>query len=123
MTKQLTNNYRLPLKSDIKASVEFLNIHAQIDSDVSPGGKTQITALGLQISKDDFVSKMGIQLLAHSPLKRARQTSLGMLECVTPSIKEHATGQQDYSYLGKQHPSSTNQVVELLAPSCPSVLC
>ena len=35
-----------------------------------------------------------------------------MLECVTPSIKEHVTGQQDYSYLGKQHPSA-DRVVEL----------
>ena len=72
LTKSLKGitKLRLPLKSDIKASVELLNIPAQIDSDVSPEGKTQITALGLQISKDDFVSKMGIQLVAHSPLKK-----------------------------------------------------
>ena len=114
LTKSLKGitKLRLPLKSDIKASVELLNIPAQIDSDVSPEGKTQINALGLQISKDDFVSKMGIQLVAHSPLKRARQTSLGMLQCVTPSIKDHVTEQQDYSYLGKQHPS-VDRVVEL----------
>ena len=35
-----------------------------------------------------------------------------MLQCVTPSIKELVTKQQDYSYLGKQHPS-VDRVVEL----------
>ena len=32
---------------------------------------------------DDFVKQMGIKLVAHSPLKRARQTAEGMLGCVT----------------------------------------
>ena len=74
---------RLPKKDDVIASMELINIPAQIDSDVSPKGKQQIDALGRQIANDDFVRKMGIELVAHSPLKRARQTSEGMLGCVT----------------------------------------
>jgi len=104
--------FKLPQKSDIVASVELLNISAQIDSDVSPEGKIQIDALGIQIEKDNFVEKMGIQLVAHSPLKRARQTSDGMLNCVTPSTKPNVTLQEDYSAKGRKGPS-VQRVVEL----------
>jgi len=45
---------------------------------------SKIDQLGKRIANDDFVRKMGIELVAHSPLKRARQTSYGMLQCVTP---------------------------------------
>ncbi len=38
---------------------------------------TQIDQLGKRIAEDNFVEKMGIQLVAHSPLQRARQTSYG----------------------------------------------
>ena len=64
-------------------SLELLNIQEQIDSNVSPVGETQANQLGDAIVRDKFVEKMGIQLVAHSPLKRARQTSFGMLGCVT----------------------------------------
>jgi len=64
--------------------MELLNVSAQIDSDVSPKGQQQIEQLGKRIAKDDFVRNMGIELVAHSPLKRARQTSFGMLQCATP---------------------------------------
>lgn len=104
--------FKLPQKSDVVASCELLNVPAQIDSDVSPEGKAQIDALGKQIEKDNFVQKMGIQLVAHSPLKRARQTSHGMLKCVTPSSKPGVTLEEDYSAHGEKA-ASVGRVVEL----------
>jgi broad specificity phosphatase PhoE len=101
---------KLPTKTDVLASCELLNVPAQLDSDVSPEGKAQIDALGRQIEKDDFIQKMGIQLVAHSPLKRARQTSEGMLQCVTKSLS--ATAEEDSSALGKKH-DAVGRVVEL----------
>ena len=101
---------RLPKKDDDIASMELINIPAQIDSDVSPKGKQQIDALGRQIANDDFVRKMGIELVAHSPLKRARQTSEGMLGCVTAN--PNASVEEDYSSEGKQA-ETVARIVEL----------
>jgi broad specificity phosphatase PhoE len=54
---------------------------------------------------------MGIELVAHSPLKRARQTSHGMLQTVSPSlITTDVT--IDSSAEGAKHPS-ISRVVEL----------
>jgi len=94
------------------ASIELINIQAQIDSNVSPVGKAQIDALGRQIAKDDFVEKMGIQLVAHSPLKRARQTSEGMLGCVTATSDDNVTTEEDYSAEGKKA-LTVGRIVEL----------
>jgi len=74
---------RLPSKDDVMASMELLNVKAQLDSNVSDVGKRQIAQLGDRLVTDDFVKQMGIKLVAHSPLKRARQTAEGMLGCVT----------------------------------------
>ncbi len=93
---------KIPAKDDLVASSELLHISAQIDSDVSPKGRAQINQLGRRLMADEFVVKMGIQLVAHSPLKRARSTSEGMLRCVSPNDQEE----------GCQAPSVT-RVVEL----------
>jgi Fructose-2,6-bisphosphatase len=103
--------FRIPKKEDVIASMELINVPAQIDSDVSPRGKAQIDALGRQIEKDDFVKKMGIQLVAHSPLKRARQTSEGMLGCVT--AKPNVSVEEDCSANGKKKYPCVARVVEL----------
>ncbi len=79
---------KIPTKDDLVASSELLHISAQIDSDVSPKGRSQINQLGRRLMADEFVAKMGIQLVAHSPLKRARSTSEGMLGCVSPNDQE-----------------------------------
>jgi broad specificity phosphatase PhoE len=104
--------FRLPKKADIMASIELINLQAQIDSNVSPVGKAQINALGRQIAKDGFVEKMGIQLVAHSPLKRARQTSEGMLGCVTATCDDSVTIEDDYSAEGKKA-LTVGRIVEL----------
>jgi len=98
----------LPSKEDISASVELLDIRAQIDSDVSEKGREQIEQLSNQLRKDDFVRKYGIQLVAHSNLKRARQTSEGMLGCVTAS-----TGSLENEFAETKKASTVSRVVEL----------
>jgi hypothetical protein len=57
---------------------------------------------------------MGIQLVAHSPLKRARLTSYGMLQCVAPSSAntEKDVNANDPTLNGSKHPS-VSRVVEL----------
>ena len=76
----------------------------------------QIDQLGRRIAKDNFVHKMGIQLVAHSPLKRARQTCYGMLQCVAPSSKDNEGDKEetanDPTAAGCKHPS-VQRVVEL----------
>ena len=59
---------------------------------------------------------MGIQLVAHSPLLRARQTCFGMLRCVAPTSKLNDNFQNkphnDPLVHGCKHPS-VQRVVEL----------
>lgn len=76
-------NMKLPLRDDVAASVELLDVGGQLDSFVSIKGQKQIDQLASKLQMDDFVRKKGIKLVAHSPLIRARQTSEGMLGCVT----------------------------------------
>jgi len=97
-----------PTKSDVVASMELLNVQAQIDSDVSEIGRRQINQLGLQLEKSNFVEDKGIQLVVHSPLKRARQTSEGMLGCVTPN-----PGATTDSSAEGAKASSVSRVIEL----------
>jgi broad specificity phosphatase PhoE len=108
---------RLPTKQDIMASMELLNVSAQLDSDVSPKGQQQIDQLGKRIAKDEFVHKSGIELVVHSPLKRARQTSHGMLQTVTKIINNdndntNDSSNNDSSAGGAKH-KSVKRVIEL----------
>eukprot|EP00535_Pseudo-nitzschia_heimii_P004519 CAMPEP_0197175638 /NCGR_PEP_ID=MMETSP1423-20130617/1800_1 /TAXON_ID=476441 /ORGANISM="Pseudo-nitzschia heimii, Strain UNC1101" /LENGTH=267 /DNA_ID=CAMNT_0042624843 /DNA_START=39 /DNA_END=842 /DNA_ORIENTATION=- len=75
----------LPKISDLVASGGLLNVSAQIDSNVSDVGARQIAHMGEKIRSDKFVESSGIELVVHSPLLRARQTSEGMLGCVATS--------------------------------------
>merc|ERR1712157_213663 len=58
------------------------------DSLVTEKGKDQIKQVGDKLRKDNFVSEKGIQLVAHSPLIRVRETSVGLLGCVTSTKEE-----------------------------------
>ena len=84
-------NLILPTKADLAASLELVDVNAQIDSDVSEVGKRQIDQVGDQLRAANFVVRGGIQLVVHSPLRRARQTSAGMLGCVAPKEKDTRT--------------------------------
>ena len=69
----------LPASNDISAAMSLVNVPAQVDSEVSDVGKQQIEQLGIRLNEAGFVNN--IEVVAHSPLKRARQTSEGMLGC------------------------------------------
>ena len=79
--------FSIPKASDLKASVGLLNVPGQVDSDVSTRGRQQIDQLGRRLKDDGFVVEKAIKVVAHSPLKRARQTSEGMLGCAAPDTK------------------------------------
>ena len=68
----------IPSKEHEKRNFELMDVNAQIDSDVSSKGECQIKNLAQQLEKDDFITKDNDSLIAHSPLKRARQTCKGM---------------------------------------------
>ena len=85
--------FSLPSSADLYASTELLNVPAQIDSNVSDIGKEQIDEMGATLKSDDFVRSSGIQLVAHSPLLRAQQTSEGMLGCRTGTQKAETVDQ------------------------------
>mmetsp|Transcript_2904 Transcript_2904/g.6293 ORF Transcript_2904/g.6293 Transcript_2904/m.6293 type:complete len:269 (+) Transcript_2904:85-891(+) len=98
LTRSLStvSRFSLPSKSDLYRSVQLLNVPAQVDSEVSSIGWDQINQVGECLRADDFLSKKDVQLVAHSPLLRARQTSEGMLGCVTaPSSSSSSTSSSE----------------------------
>jgi broad specificity phosphatase PhoE len=84
--------FKLPAVKDVTASLGLINVPAQLDSDVSEKGALQISTMGEELKRDKFLAAHGIELVVHSPLKRARQTSLGMLGCMTPNDKDEQVG-------------------------------
>eukprot|EP00980_Cylindrotheca_fusiformis_P015206 scaffold4222_cov115-Cylindrotheca_fusiformis.AAC.2 len=77
----------LPTRADMTAIKELLNIPAQVDSNVSESGNQQIMLMREKLKQDNFMVSADIKLVVHSPLIRARETSAGMLGCVTPDTK------------------------------------
>lgn len=76
--------FSLPKASDVSAAMSWFYIPAQVDSAVSEKGKQQIAEMAEILKKDKFHER--IQLVAHSPLQRARDTCKGMLGCEAPDI-------------------------------------
>ena len=77
----------IPSSEDVNASLELLNVPAQLNSDVSEIGAQQIQHMGDRLQTYNFLEKKGVQLVVHSPLIRARQTCEGLLGCVASSNK------------------------------------
>jgi phosphohistidine phosphatase SixA len=50
-------------------------------------GTRQITSMAAALQASNFVTEQSIELVAHSPLERARQTSQGLLKCMAPDLK------------------------------------
>jgi broad specificity phosphatase PhoE len=73
----------IPKSSDVVASTELLRAQGRCDTNVSEIGARQIAHMKEKLQQDNFLTSSGIQLVAHSPLIRARQTSEGILSCVT----------------------------------------
>lgn len=76
--------FSLPKKSDMYAGMEWFNIPAQLDSHISIVGKTQIIQMANVLKYAQFLERENIQLVAHSPLIRAKETCMGMLGCAAP---------------------------------------
>mmetsp|Transcript_13049 Transcript_13049/g.36734 ORF Transcript_13049/g.36734 Transcript_13049/m.36734 type:complete len:293 (-) Transcript_13049:486-1364(-) len=89
-TFQSLKKFSLPKTADVSTSTELLNVSAQVDSDVSEIGANQIAHMGEKLRKEKFVESSGISLVVHSPLQRARQTSEGMLGCMTASSSDNS---------------------------------
>jgi len=103
----------LPSKEDVSASVELLDVKAQVDSDVSEKGRAQIENLAFQLKEDNFVVEEGIQLVAHSNLKRARQTSEGMLGCVAAKVDSSESVRNNGEMTHQMTCKTVKRVVEL----------
>lgn len=81
-TFRTLGRFSLPKASDVSASTELLHVTGQIDSDVSDIGAKQIAHMRDKLLESKFLETSTIQLVAHSPLIRARTTSEGMLGCL-----------------------------------------
>jgi hypothetical protein len=79
--KALTH-FALPKTKDIVAAFELVRIDQQINSNVSSFGKQQIAYMANIIRETNFVSSNNIQLIAHSPLLRAKETCRDMFGCI-----------------------------------------
>jgi broad specificity phosphatase PhoE len=82
-TFKTLSKWSIPSSSDVYATTELLHVQGQVDTNVSEIGARQIAHMKEKLQQDNFLISNGIQLVAHSPLIRARQTSEGMLGCVT----------------------------------------
>lgn len=100
------SKFSLPSSSDIKASVELLHVTGQVDSAVSPVGTRQIANMGEQLRDSNFVVDRAVELVAHSPLLRARLTSEGLLGCMAPDLKADAVQRvEEVDTLREKYPS------------------
>lgn len=71
----------LPKSQDVMASCHLLHVPAQVDSSVSENGKAQIANMAEQLRAANFLETAGVQVVVHSPLIRAQETSEGLLQC------------------------------------------
>jgi hypothetical protein len=85
--KALTR-FALPKTKDILAASELIRIDQQIDSNVSTFGKEQIAYMANIIRETNFVSSNGIELLAHSPLIRAKETCRDIFGCAVSNTSD-----------------------------------
>lgn len=79
--------FSLPSSKDIFSASALINVPAQVDSNVSEVGEQQIRHVANKLREEDFLVKNNVTLVAHSPLKRAKQTAEGMLGCAAPDLK------------------------------------
>lgn len=79
--------FSLPTSSDVIDAIEFFNFHEQVDTALSDIGLQQLQHVRQKLDESNFVQTSGIQLVAHSPLQRAKQTSAGVLGCLAPHEK------------------------------------
>lgn len=105
----------IPSSKDVNASFELLNVPAQLNSDVSDIGAKQIKHMGELLRQQKFLEKMGVQLVVHSPLLRARQTCEGLLGCQANPMKkpESVARVEELEFLIERQPQEVPQDVIL----------
>ena len=81
------SSFGLPKTKDITMSLGLINIPKCVNSHVSQLGQQQIEHMAQILEQSDFVRANKIQLVAHSPLIRARETCRGLLQCMAPDLK------------------------------------
>jgi broad specificity phosphatase PhoE len=79
--------FSLPSSSDVWTASQLINVPAQVDSSVSEIGVKQIANMASQLQQAKFVETAGVELVVHSPLVRAEETSEGLLGCRAPTTK------------------------------------
>jgi broad specificity phosphatase PhoE len=72
--------FTLPSSKDVMESLQLLNVVSQVDTPVSPTGEQQILEMAQILASQDFLKE--VDLVMHSPLQRARDTSKGLLQCL-----------------------------------------
>lgn len=97
--------FSLPKKEDVFMASGLINIPAQVDSNVSKVGEQQIEHVAAKLRQDQFLVRKNVTLVAHSPLKRARQTSEGMLGTAASDPKEPTVTTVETSLLTEKTPA------------------
>jgi broad specificity phosphatase PhoE len=87
--------FSLPKRSDIGASFELLNISANHDAPISEAGMGQCSIMKKMLQECNFVATHKIQLVAHSPLIRAKQTCAELLGCSSDQLVEDHAGKPE----------------------------
>ena len=109
--------FSLPKKQDVTESMELLNITANHDAPLSDLGKNQCQAMKTMLQENDFVSSNKIELVIHSPLQRAKETSetlLGVSSDQEIDISTAETTTKDESVeSSKSLPASVQRVLNL----------
>lgn len=67
-----------PMSADVRAALELVDVSGQVDSPVSSRGKLQILDMRAQLERERFLEANGVELIVHSPLQRAWETSMGL---------------------------------------------
>ena len=75
--------FSFPSRKDVASSVQLLNIPAQVNTPISKDGHSQVSNVSQQLHQANFWEGHDIQLVAYSPLQRARDTAAGFLLCRT----------------------------------------
>jgi len=73
--------FSMPKKSEVGECFELLNISANADAPISPLGWQQCEAMKAILYDKDFLKAQNIELVAHSPLFRAKETCQTLLGC------------------------------------------
>jgi broad specificity phosphatase PhoE len=106
--------FSLPKKSDVGASFELFNISANADAPISALGLQQCEVMKTTVSEQQFLTTHQIQLVAHSPLERAKQTCAELFGCRSVTVVGGREG-NDNTKKEEQHQHEDEEVIDFSA--------